>query len=105
MLSIDEQSNEITAIPKLLEMLVLDGSVVTIDAMGCQKKSAEKIIDCGGDYIFSLKGNHGALHEEVKLFMDDAIANNGRYDVGIRKDFWAENFSRLCRIALNLLKQ
>lgn len=42
--------------------------------MGCQKKSAEKIIDGGGDYIFSLKGNHGALHEEVKLFMDDAIA-------------------------------
>jgi len=73
----DEKSNEITAIPKLLEMLVLDGSVVTIDAMGCQKKIAEKIIDGGGDYIFSLKGNHGTLHEEVKLFMDDAIANHG----------------------------
>jgi len=72
----DEKSNEITAIPKLLEMLVLEGCVVTIDAMGCQKKIAEKIIDGGGDYIFSLKGNHGTLHEEVKLFMDDAIANN-----------------------------
>ena len=105
MLAIDEQSNEITAIPKLLEMLVLNVSVVTIDAMCCHKKIAEKIIDGGGDYIFSLKGNHGALHEEVKLFMDDAIANNGSYDVGIRKDFRAENFSRLRRIALNLLKQ
>jgi predicted transposase YbfD/YdcC len=105
LLATDEKSNEITAIPKLLEILVLDGSVVTIYAMGCQKKSAEKIIDGGGDYIFSLKGNHGALHEEVKLFMDDAIANNGSYDVGIRKDFGAEKFSRLRRIALNLLKQ
>lgn len=43
--------------------------------MGCQKKRAEKIMDGGGDYIFSLKGNHGTLHEDVKLFMDDAIAN------------------------------
>lgn len=76
----DEKSNEITAIPKLLEMLVLEGSVVTMDAMGCQKKIAEKIIDGGGDYIFSLKGNHGTLHEEVKLFMDDAIANNSGFD-------------------------
>jgi predicted transposase YbfD/YdcC len=76
----DEKSNEITAIPKLLEMLVLDGSVVTIDAMGCQKKIAEKIVNNNGDYIFSLKGNHGTLHKEVKLFMDDAIANGGDYD-------------------------
>jgi predicted transposase YbfD/YdcC len=98
----DEKSNEITAIPKLLETLVLDGSVVTIDAMGCQKKIAEKIVDGGGDYIFSLKGNHGTLHEEVKLFMDDAIANNGGCDyscdtdgghgrVEIRKVWYSEN--------------
>jgi predicted transposase YbfD/YdcC len=79
-IAIDEKSNEITALPKLLEMLVLDGSVVTIDAMGCQKKIAEKIIKDGGDYIFSLKGNHGTLHEEVQLFMDYAIADNGSYD-------------------------
>jgi predicted transposase YbfD/YdcC len=82
----DEKSDEITAIPKLLEMLVLDGSVVTIDAMGCQKKIAEKIIDGGGGYIFSLKGNHGTLHEEVKLFMDDAIANSGDYDYSCDTD-------------------
>ncbi len=82
----DEKSNEITAIPKLLEMLVLDGSVVTIDAMGCQKKIAEKIIDGGNGYIFSLKGNHGTLHEEVKLFMDDAIANSGDYDYSCDTD-------------------
>ena len=76
----DEKSNEITAIPKLLEMLAIDGSVVTIDAMGCQKKIAKKIKESNGEYIFSLKGNHGTLHEEVKLFMDDAIANGGNYD-------------------------
>lgn len=79
-IAVEEKSNEITAIPKLLEMLVLEGSVVTIDAMGCQKKIAEKIIDGGGNYLFSLKGNHGTLHEEVKLFMDDAIANHGHDD-------------------------
>ena len=82
----DEKSNEITAIPKLLEMMVLDGSVVTIDAMGCQKKIAEKIMDGGGDYIFSLKGNHGTLHEDVKLFMDDAISNGGNYDYNHNSD-------------------
>jgi predicted transposase YbfD/YdcC len=98
----DEKSNEITAIPKLLEMLVLDGSVVTIDAMGCQKKIAEKIMNGGGDYIFSLKGNHGILHEEVKLFMDDAIAHHSRHPyhgdtdgghgrVEIRKVWYNEN--------------
>jgi len=98
----DEKSNEITAIPKLLEMLVLEGSVVTIDAMGCQKKIAAKIQESSGDYIFSLKGNHGMLHDEVKLFLDDAIANGGDYDynhtadgghgrVEVRKVWYSEN--------------
>ena len=98
----DEKSNEITAIPKLLKMLVLEGSVVTIDAMGCQKKIAETIKESKGDYIFSLKGNHGTLHDEVKLFLDDAIANGGDYDyndtangdhgrVEIRKVWYSEN--------------
>jgi len=76
----DEKSNEITAIPELLKMLVLSGSVVTIDAMGCQKKIAQTIQEADGDYIFSLKGNHGTLHDEVRLFLDDAIANGGHYD-------------------------
>lgn len=76
----DEKSNEITAIPKLLEMLVLDDSVVTIDAMGCQKKIAETIKESNGDYIFSLKGNHGTLHKEVQMFLDDAISHGGDYD-------------------------
>ena len=68
----DEKSNEITAIPKLLEMLELNGCIVTIDAMGCQKKIAEKIIDREADYVLALKGNQAIMEEEVKLFFDGA---------------------------------
>jgi predicted transposase YbfD/YdcC len=60
-----EKSNEITAIPLLLELLELRGCIVTIDAMGCQTEIAEKIISQEADYVLSLKGNQGILHEEV----------------------------------------
>ena len=79
----DQKSNEITAIPKLLEILDLRGATVTIDAMGCQKAIARQIIDQEGDYVLSLKGNQGTLHEEVKLLMDEAIQHDFehmRYD-------------------------
>lgn len=62
---VDEKSNEITAIPILLEALDLAGCIVTIDAMGCQKEIAKQIIERGGDYVLSLKGNQGHLHEDV----------------------------------------
>lgn len=62
---VDDKSNEITAIPKLLEMLALSGCIVTIDAMGCQKEIAEQIVDQEADYVLSLKGNQGQLHEDV----------------------------------------
>ncbi len=65
---VDEKSNEITAIPKLLERLDLTGAVVTIDAMGCQKSIAGQIIEKGADYVLSLKGNHGELHDDVATF-------------------------------------
>jgi predicted transposase YbfD/YdcC len=64
----DEKSNEITAIPKLLDALDISGCVVTIDAMGCQKKIAKKIINGSGDYIFGLKGNQGTLNDDVREF-------------------------------------
>ena len=64
-LAVDGKSNEITAIPKLLETLDLEDCVVTIDAAGCQKEIAEKIVDKGGDYVLALKGNHPTMHEEV----------------------------------------
>lgn len=72
---IDDKSNEITAIPKLLETLFLKGCIVTIDAMGCQKNIAEKIIDQGADYVLSLKENHKNLYDDVKLYLD-SIADN-----------------------------
>lgn len=68
---VDDKSNEITAIPRLLDMLTLKGTTVTIDAMGCQTAIALKIIDKGGDYVFSLKGNQETIHEEVKGFFED----------------------------------
>jgi predicted transposase YbfD/YdcC len=66
-----EKSNEITAIPELLDMLDVRGSVVTIDAMGCQKSIAAKISDKEADYVLGLKGNQSNLHEDVKLYFDN----------------------------------
>jgi predicted transposase YbfD/YdcC len=63
--AVDEKSNEITAIPKLLEMLELKGALVTIDAMGCQREIAAQIQAKGGDYILAVKGNQEHLEEDV----------------------------------------
>jgi predicted transposase YbfD/YdcC len=62
-------SNEITAIPKLLDMLAIDGAIVTIDAMGCQRDIAQKVVDKKADYVLALKGNQGSLREDVELFV------------------------------------
>jgi predicted transposase YbfD/YdcC len=65
-----EKSNEITAIPRLLEVLAINGCIVTIDAMGCQTEIAMQIVDRGADYVLALKGNHGTIHEKVVTFFD-----------------------------------
>ena len=65
---VDEKSNEITAIPALLELLAVEGCIVTIDAMGCQRVIAQRLSDKGADYVLALKGNQGTLHEEVDGF-------------------------------------
>jgi len=75
-LATDAKSNEITAIPKLLELLDLKGATVTIDAMGCQTKIAQQIVEQGGDYVLQVKANQGTLHEDVKLLFDEAIAHD-----------------------------
>ena len=62
---VDDKSNEITAIPALLDMLALRNSIVTLDAMGCQTAIAERILDRGADYLLALKGNHGKAHRVV----------------------------------------
>jgi predicted transposase YbfD/YdcC len=66
----EEKSNEITAIPLLLEQIAIAGCIVTIDAMGCQYEIAEKIVEKKADYVLSLKGNQESLHEAVKEYWD-----------------------------------
>lgn len=72
----DEKSNEITAIPQLLKMLEIEGCIVTIDAMGCQKRICETIVEKDADYVFSLKGNQGHLHDDVKSYFQDQKQND-----------------------------
>ena len=72
-----EKSNEITAIPDLLEMLSVAGGVITIDAIGCQSKIAEKIIDRKADYVLACKGNQPLLHEEIVEYF--AFADGCKY--------------------------
>lgn len=81
-IAVDEKSNEITAIPKLLKMLELSGAIVTIDALGCQKEIARTIRDRGADYLLALKGNHERLFEQVVKFFDEACVH-GRKQGGI----------------------
>ena len=64
--AVDAKSNEITALPALLQVLALDGCIVTIDAMGCQREVARTIINQGADYVLALKGNQGTLHQAVQ---------------------------------------
>ncbi len=79
-----EKSNEIVAIPKLLDMLAVEGAIITIDAMGCQRDIAQKIIDKKADYVLALKGNQGSLREDVELFVAEQKA----------KDFADTNISK-----------
>jgi predicted transposase YbfD/YdcC len=71
-----EKSNEIIAIPKLLDMLVVEGAIITIDAMGCQRAIAQKIIDKKADYVFGLKGNQGSLRDDVELVVNGQKTRN-----------------------------
>jgi predicted transposase YbfD/YdcC len=71
-----EKSNEIVAIPKLLDMLVVEGAIITIGAMGCQRAIAQQIIDKKADYVFGLKGNQGTLREDVELFVTEQRTKN-----------------------------
>lgn len=68
---VNAKSNEIVAIPALLDMMAIEGAIITIDAMGCQRAIAKKINDKKADYIFALKGNQGALRDDVVLFVDE----------------------------------
>ena len=69
-----EKCNEIIAIPKLLEMLAVEGAIVTIDAMGCQRDIAHKVVDKKADYVLALKGNQGSLREDIERFVAEQKA-------------------------------
>jgi predicted transposase YbfD/YdcC len=73
-----DKSNEITAVPELLRVLELAGCIVTLDAMGCQKKIAREIVEADADYVLALKGNQEKVHEEVKSFLDATLDEKNR---------------------------
>lgn len=72
-IAVDQKSNEITAVPALLELLDVQGAVLSLDAMHCQKDTAAAIRQAGADYLLAIKDNQKALHDDVKLFFDDAL--------------------------------
>jgi predicted transposase YbfD/YdcC len=83
-LATEEKSNEITAIPELIDNIDIAGATVTIDAAGCQKQIAAKIIDGRGDYVLALKGNQGNLHQAVQDWIIAAMENDFA-DVTVRR--------------------
>lgn len=91
-IKVNEKSNEITAIPNLLEVLALEGTIVTIDAMGCQTEIAKKIIENKANYVLAVKSNQGLLHEQIKdefrfsksvSFSNDLDYGHGRIETRI----------------------
>ena len=94
---VDEKSNEITAIPELLNALELSDCIVTMDAMGCQTAFAKTIVEKEGDYVFSLKGNQGTVHEDVIELFEHAQAVDFR-DSG--HDFYKTTNKRHGRIEI-----
>jgi hypothetical protein len=79
-----EKSNEIIAIPKLLDMLAIEGAIVTIDAMGCQRDIAQQVVNKKADYVLALKGNQGSLREDVELFVAGLLASRTPRSAAIR---------------------
>lgn len=80
-MKVDSKTNEITAMPKLLKMMDVRGSVITADALNCQKEIAETIIEQGADYVLALKGNQQSLYEDVKLYFETGLSEGfeGKY--------------------------
>ncbi len=97
--AVDEKSNEITAIPKLLKVLEVTGAIITIDAMGCQKEIARAIRRRKADYVLALKANHEHLYEQVVAFFEGARARNKMKGDEIRYHrAWSEGHGRTeCR--------
>jgi predicted transposase YbfD/YdcC len=104
--AVADKSNEITAIPKLLKLLELEGALVSIDAMGCQKEIAQAIRDTGADYLLQVKGNQPILEADIKASIDAAIDADF---VGCAYDLWGGSSrghgreeERVCLVLYNL---
>jgi predicted transposase YbfD/YdcC len=82
----DAKSNEITAAPELLKMLSLKNTIVTVDALHCQRAIAQQIVAQGGDYALALKGNQGTLYADVDLYLDDPAREAGDTDTTVDAD-------------------
>jgi len=86
-LTVGEKSNEITAIPQLLDLIAVEGCIVTIDAMGCQKDIAQKIVERNADYILQVKDNQKGLREQVQDTFKTLPVNHSRgIKFGTRKN-------------------
>jgi len=95
-----KKSNEITTIPKLLELLNLSGAIVTIDAMGCQRNICEQMKDRGGDYVIGLKANQKTLYQDVKkLFSDQEVLENSSSSLSKKLSC----LTRACMLVASLL--
>lgn len=81
--AVDKKSNEIKAIPKLLELLDLHGALVTIDAMGCQKEIAKNIVDRGGDYLLTVKANQQKLLADIQATVEKGL--EGKFKPGVTR--------------------
>lgn len=88
-MKVDGKSNEITAIPALMAMMEIKGSVVTADALNCQRDIAEQIIRQGGDYVLAVKSNQASLHDDIKLFFEDGFEEG--FDVVVQ-DYEADDW-------------
>jgi predicted transposase YbfD/YdcC len=77
---VEDKTNEITAIPKLLDLLLIKGAVITIDAMGCQKDIVNKIREKNGDYVLAVKGNQKDLYEQIATYFEDKKAEMNFYE-------------------------
>ena len=88
-MKVDGKSNEITAMPKLIKLMDIRGCVVTADALNCQKEIASQVIASEGDYVLAVKANQPSLHDDIRLFFEDAICEGFEVPVGIcESDDW-----------------
>lgn len=85
--TVEESSNEIKAVPVLLKLLDLEGAIVSLDAMGCQKETTDLIIEGGADYLVALKGNQGTLHQAAKDLFVDTQADPKRPQPSVASSF------------------